>query len=124
MKKFTLLLLLLLQTGCFFNEPSQIEVEHAVKDYYQSKLLHQGDGNVLGQVIGEAMGIDTIQFHSIEKISCVSADLTSATCEIAYDFTLGRQENPLAILLGAVGRYKGVESYRFVKSSKGWIVAS
>lgn len=70
------------------------------------------------------MGIDTIQFHSIEKISCVSPDLTSATCEIAYDFALGRQDNALAVLLGAAGRHKGVESYRFVKSSKGWIVAS
>ena len=124
MNKIILLNLLFLLTGCFFNEPSQIEIEHALKDHFQAKLFHNTDGNPLVQVIGEAMGIDSIQFNSIEKISCVSPDLTSATCEIAYDYTLGKQDNPVAILLGNAGRHKGVESYRFVKSSKGWIVAS
>ena len=124
MKQIILIILLNLLTGCFFNEPSQIEIEHAIKDHYQAKLLHTSDSNLLGKVIGEAMGIDSIEFHSIEKISCISTDLTSATCEIAYDYTLGKQDNPVAILLGNAGRHKGVESYRFVKSSKGWIVAS
>jgi hypothetical protein len=124
MKKFVLLSMLFLLTACFFNEPNQTEIESALKDYFQAKLLHTGDGNLLGQVIGEAMGIDSIQFHSIEKISCTSPDLTSATCEVAYDFTLGKQDNPVAILFAGAGRHKGVESFRFVKSSKGWIVAS
>ena len=124
MKKLILFNMLFLLTACFFNEPSQIEIEYALKDHFQAKLLHAGDGNLLGQVIGEAMGIDSIEFHSIEKISCTSPDLTSATCEIAYDFTLGKQENPVAILFAGAGRHKGVESFRFVKSSKGWIVAS
>ncbi len=51
MNKFVLLAMLFLLTGCFFNEPSQIEIEYALKDHFQAKLLHAGDGNLLGQVI-------------------------------------------------------------------------
>jgi hypothetical protein len=123
MKNLILLIIPFLLSSCFVNEPNQIEIEQAMTIYFQEKFLFT-DGTLLNQAISEIIGINFIQFHSIEKISCVSSNLTSATCEVAYDFTLGKQDNPLAILLGGAGRHKGVDSYRFVKSSKGWIVAS
>jgi hypothetical protein len=124
MIKSLFLSIFLLLNGCFFYEPSQVEVEQAIKEHLQSKILHAEDGNILGQVIIEAMGIDSIQFHRIEKVNCESSNLNSATCEVAFDYTIGKQDNAMAILMGTAGRHEGVETYRFVKISKGWIVAN
>ena len=124
MSNYTIFLFLLLLNGCSSNEPTKIEIEQAIKDHLQSIIIHAGDGNLLGQVIVEAMGVNSIQFYSIEKIHCDSLNSYSATCEVAYDYTIGKQDNAMAMLVGTTGHFQGVETYRFVKISKGWIVAN
>ena len=71
MYNYIIFLFLLLLNGCSSNEPTKNEIEQAIKDHLQSIIIHAGDGNLLGQVIVDAMGVNSIQFYSIEKNSMI-----------------------------------------------------
>lgn len=121
--KITLISTLL--QGCVFFEPTDSEITSAFKAYIIEKELHSNNIGSLEKVITDAMGINKLVFNSIEKVKCQETELKLAVCEIAYDYTVSsKNNNAFALIMGATGNKKGVEKFRFVKTSQGWIVAN
>lgn len=123
--KVTLLafVMMLILSGCS-QEPSNAEVRKGVELSLKEDFANIGERKVFGVQIMSAVGMDSIDINSIEKIGCKADGQNAAICEVATDYTLKAKDGGLMDVFGVAGRQKSVQKFRFVKTSKGWIVAN
>jgi hypothetical protein len=109
--------------GCSPPGPTESDLRSAMEDYMTARLKSAGKDSMFGSILISAMGMDTLEIHQFEKISCEPESPKAAKCEIFIDFTLGKADLAVGALFGIGGRHKGTEKHRFVKIADGWIVS-
>ena len=115
---------LLVSSCTWFYEPSQKELEDAITQYLDKELRQAASGNIFGQAMLTAIGADSIEVQKVEKITCTDVKRESAICEVYVEFSFGDPENSLGLLFGVGGNHSGIDRYRFVRLSSGWVVAN
>lgn len=108
-------------SGCS-GEPSASDISKAVSESFKndSSLL---TGKKLIGVMVTAAGVEGVKLDSVDKIGCEPRGKNAYICEVSVEYTISITEGSLADLMGAAGHKRSINKYRFVKTSKGWIVA-
>lgn len=120
-KKILILPIFFLISGCSF-EPSESEIKQAVQDSYSQGVSSVLSGK-LGEVLLSSAGLKDIKLLSIDKIACSKISEKSYFCEYVVEYALKAEDGSLAEMFGINGKKKQVSKSKFLKTSKGWMIA-
>jgi len=123
-KKPTALLLIAIclgLSGCS-GEPSASDVTKAVGDSFKQDTSLITGKKLIGAMV-TAAGVEGVTLESVDKIGCEPSGKNAYLCEVSVEYTINTAEGSLADIFGAAGHKRSIGKYRFVNTSKGWIVA-
>jgi hypothetical protein len=112
--------LLLALTACS-GEPSASEIKRAVQDSFAQDASLLNNQNLLG-VLANVAGLQNIQLDSVDKVGCQPDGDYAHRCEVVIEYTMATDKDSLAAMMGVGGSKRVVARYRFLKTSKGWII--
>lgn len=104
------------------SQPNSTEIQKAVIDGYKYNSNYLSGSKIAELFLG-SVGIQNMKIDTVEKIECSENIKNSCICEYVIEYTIASNEGSLADLVGANGRKRTTERSRFVKTSKGWIIA-
>lgn len=113
-------LLVLGLTACS-GEPSASDIKRAVQDSFSQDTSLLNNQNLLG-VLVNAAGLQNIRLDSVDKVGCQPDGDHAYRCEVVIDYTMATEKDSLAAMMGVGGSKRNVARYRFLKTSKGWII--
>jgi hypothetical protein len=106
------------------SEPSKDEVSKAVREFFAAEVNDALKSKFLGVDLISAIGFESFSVDQVEKVACIPEGKNAAQCEVVVQISLKTKEDSLLKLFAGDSQKKSVQKFRFVKISKGWVVAN